>query len=88
MAVSCIIALYVRTESDRTMNHLTKYVFLTSAILAYCEAAGTCNSPDADVLILGAGFSGVAAAKTLFDAGMETFSFWKREMKSAVELGQ
>ena len=55
------------------MNHLTKYVFLTSSILAYCQAAGTCNSPDADVLILGAGFSGVAAAKTLFDAGIENF---------------
>ena len=56
------------------MNHLAKYAFLFSAIfVGFCKAAGTCDRPDADVLILGAGFSGVAAAKTLFDAGIKKF---------------
>ena len=56
------------------MNNLqATYVFLILTIIVCSEAAGTCNSPDADVLILGAGFSGVAAAKTLFDAEIKNF---------------
>ncbi len=39
-----------------------------------CARAQTCDSLDADVLILGAGFAGIAAAKTLHDAGITNFT--------------
>ena len=48
---------------------------LISSVFIFCSA--TCLSGnenlDADVLILGAGMTGVAAAKTLFDAGVRNF---------------
>ena len=33
----------------------------------------SCENPDAEVLILGAGMSGIAAAKTLYDNGVTDF---------------
>jgi len=38
-----------------------------------CKSQGTCESKDADVLILGAGMSGIAAAKTLNDNVVTNF---------------
>ena len=37
------------------------------------ERGGTCESPDADVLIMGAGMAGISAAKTLYDNGVRNF---------------
>ena len=43
------------------------------AFIVSCKSQGTCESNDADVLILGAGMSGIAAAKTLNDNGVTNF---------------
>ena len=46
---------------------------LFATLVVACRGEGACESPDADVLILGAGMSGIAAAKTLFDNGVTNF---------------
>ena len=38
-----------------------------------CESAGSCNSPDADVVIVGAGMAGISAANTIPRARNEQF---------------
>lgn len=38
-----------------------------------CESAGSCNSPDADVVIVGAGMAGISAANTFHEQGMNSF---------------
>ena len=50
---------------------LVLYYFI--ALLAAFKGEGTCKNPDADVLILGAGMSGIASAKTLYDNGVTDF---------------
>ena len=52
-----------------------KFVVVLSfaAFIVSCKAQGTCESQDADVLILGAGMAGIAAAKTLSDSGVTNF---------------
>ena len=38
-----------------------------------CESAGSCSSPDADVVIVGAGMAGISAANTFHQQGMTSF---------------
>lgn len=48
-------------------------VALEMLLINRCLARGTCESPDAKVLIFGAGMSGVSAARTLYDNGLTDF---------------
>ena len=47
---------------------------ILSLFAAYCcDAAGSCESPDADVIIVGAGMSGIAAASTFYNNSITNF---------------
>ena len=48
------------------------FVFLFAAT-SFCDAAGSCENPDADVIILGAGMAGIAAASTLYNNSISNF---------------
>ena len=53
---------------------MAKWTCLLEILLSVFGAVYSCgNTLDADVLILGAGMSGVAAARTLFEAGVRNF---------------
>ena len=48
--------------------------FLLALFAVYCcDASGSCESPDADVIIVGAGMSGIAAASTFYNSGLTNF---------------
>ena len=56
------------------VGSMAKWTCLLEILLSVFGAAYSCgNTLDADVLILGAGMSGVAAARTLFEAGVKNF---------------
>ena len=48
------------------------YIFLLAAS-SICDAAGSCANPDADVIIVGAGMAGIAAASTLHNNSVSNF---------------
>ena len=49
------------------------HVVLALFAVYRCDAAGSCKSPDADVIIVGAGMSGIAAASTFYNNGLTNF---------------
>ena len=48
-----------------------------------CDASGSCKSPDADVIIVGAGVSGIAAASTFSNSASGLTNFLILEARSA-----
>ena len=49
------------------------HVVLALFAVYCCDASGSCKSPDADVIIVGAGMSGIAAASTFYNSGLTNF---------------
>ena len=53
---------------------LSSLLFFLAAVAAvYGGVSQPCENPDAEVLILGAGMSGISAARTLYENGVTDF---------------
>ena len=51
-----------------------RFLFLALVATDFCcDAAGSCDSPDADVIIVGAGMAGITAASTLYNNSVTKF---------------
>ena len=48
-------------------------IFVLLAASSFCDAAGSCANPDADVIIVGAGMAGIAAASALYNNSVSNF---------------
>ena len=57
----------------RRKKPLMILIALEMLLVNRCTARGTCESPDARVLIFGAGMSGVSAGRVLYDKGLTDF---------------
>ena len=62
----------VRThpKANMAMGFATLFAMGVALFASGSQAQGTCSSPDAQVLILGAGMSGVSAARKLYDSSV------------------
>ena len=52
---------------------IVSYLLYITALASYASCQSCPTTPDTDVLILGAGMAGIAAAKTLNDRGVNDF---------------